>query len=164
MATFSVDNIDIDTDIRDAQWQIMSELNALVKAAVSAAMSEHMPQPFSEISLLFTSDEHMRNLNRDYREQDKSTNVLSFPTQNTVCALVLPVLGDIVLAFETIEREANERGISLADHTTHLIIHGYLHLQGLDHQNNEEAEAMEALEINVLEHLGIANPYAKDAS
>ncbi|PHS39467.1 MAG: rRNA maturation RNase YbeY [Robiginitomaculum sp.] len=162
MATLSVNKIEIDTDVRDAKWQIISELDGLVKTTLSAAMSEHMSRPFTEISLLFTDDAHMRSLNRDYRGQDKPTNVLSFPTQNTVRALIVPVLGDIVLAFETIEHEAELRSISLADHTAHLIIHGYLHLQGLDHQNHEEEKAMETCEINALQHLGIANPYVKD--
>jgi len=168
MATLTVNTIDIDTDIRGAGWQVMPELDVLVKTALSVAMSEHAVRSFSEISLLFTDDAHICSLNRDYRGQDKPTNVLSFPTLNPLGAhgdisplVNIPLLGDIVLAFETIEREAGERGISLADHTAHLIIHGYLHLQGLDHQNNQEAETMEALEINALERLGIANPYVK---
>ena len=162
MATLSVNHIEIDTDVRDAKWQIISKLDALVKTALSAAMSEHQTRPFSEISLLFTDDTHMRDLNRNYRRQDKPTNVLSFPAKNMVPAHIVPALGDIVLAFETIAREAKQRSISLADHTSHLIIHGYLHLQGLDHQNGGEAKAMESYEINALQRLGIANPYVKE--
>ncbi len=162
MATHCVNDIDIDSHIREPRWRAVSELNMLIKSALSAVMSEHCLRPFLEISLLFTDDGQMRTLNQTYRQQDKPTNVLSFSTQNRLDLRVLPVLGDIVLAFETIEREANERGISIADHTAHLIIHGYLHLQGLDHENAEEATQMEALEIKALQHLGITNPYDKE--
>ncbi len=162
MALLTIDNIEIDSEFRHAGWKAVPEFAALIKTALSAIIVQYCERPFSEISLLFTDDKQMRSLNRTYRKQDKSTNVLSFPTQNTARTPVLPVLGDIVLAFETVQREADGRGISLADHTAHLIIHGYLHLQGLDHQNKENAEAMEALEINALERLGISNPYDKD--
>jgi len=119
-------------------------------------------QPQAEVTIRIVDELESHTLNHEYRGKDKPTNVLSFPTQNTVRALIVPVLGDIVLAFETIEHEAELRSISLADHTAHLIIHGYLHLQGLDHQNHEEEKAMETCEINALQHLGIANPYVKD--
>ena len=114
-----------------------------------------------EVSVLFTDDGRMAALNRDYRGQDKSTNVLSFPgggDRETTPVL----LGDIVLAYETIEMEAGASCITLADHTSHLLVHGFLHLIGYDHQTDTEAAEMEALETSILAGLGIADPYAAD--
>jgi probable rRNA maturation factor len=120
-----------------------------------------------EISVRLTDDAEVRTLNAQYRQKDKPTNVLSFPmiqpdlletvTANSDDGEVL--LGDIVLAFETCAREAQEKGASLADHATHLIVHGTLHLLGYDHMVEDEAEAMEAIEIETLASLGIADPY-----
>jgi len=167
-------DIDIDSHIACTHWQDIPELSALISAALSAAMAQYCVRPFSEISLLFTDDAHMRTLNKTYRGQDKSTNVLSFSTQptgqptgkstgNPMGQNTIFPLGDIALAFETIAREAGGRSISLKHHITHLIIHGYLHLQGLDHKNPDEEKFMEALEIKALQHLGISNPYDKES-
>lgn len=119
-----------------------------------------------EVSVKFTSDAEVQLLNRDYRRKDKPTNVLSFPMvapdliitiANTDDGEVL--LGDIVLAYETCAREAEAREITLAAHATHLIVHGTLHLLGYDHMNDGEAEAMEALEREIMAALGLHNPY-----
>jgi len=110
-----------------------------------------------ELSILLTDDAHIRTLNRDYRGKDKATNVLSFPVPPPA-----PLLGDIVLAYETVRKEAQEKQICLEDHLTHLIIHGWLHLQGYDHQTEAEARKMESLEILALSRLGIDNPYRLD--
>lgn len=117
-------------------------------------------------SLLLTSDAAVHALNRDWRDTDKPTNVLSFPMLSREALLALPaegpemMLGDIALAHETCAREAAEKGISLADHAAHLVVHGLLHLAGYDHEiSPEEAEAMEALETKALAKLGIADPY-----
>ena len=120
-----------------------------------------------EISVRLTTDAEVRTLNAQYRHKDKPTNVLSFPMvqpdlldtigQNSDDGEVL--LGDIVLAFETCAREAEEKGIALAEHATHLIVHGTLHLLGYDHVENDEADAMEAIEVDVLKSLGLADPY-----
>ena len=110
-----------------------------------------------ELSILLTDDAHIRTLNRDYRGKDKATNVLSFPVPPPA-----PLLGDIVLAYETVRKEAQEKHICLEDHLTHLIIHGWLHLQGYDHQTEAEARKMESLEILALSRLGIDNPYRLD--
>jgi probable rRNA maturation factor len=105
-------------------------------------------------------------LNRDYRHKDKPTNVLSFPMidrddfaalANTDDGEVL--LGDIMLAYQTCAREAEEKGIALAAHATHLALHGMLHLLGHDHVEEAEAGIMEALEVKALANLGIDNPY-----
>lgn len=117
-------------------------------------------------SVLFTSDDRVHELNREWRGKDKPTNVLSFPMLEREALIQLgeggppEMLGDIALAFETCEREAGEKGIDLADHTTHLLIHGFLHLAGHDHvDSDEQAAAMEKLEIEALAMLGIADPY-----
>lgn len=120
-----------------------------------------------EISVRLTDDEEVRALNRDYRGKDRPTNVLSFPmiqpdlidtiTQNSDDGEVL--LGDIVLAHGVCLAEAAERGVSVADHATHLIVHGALHLLGYDHMTDSEAEAMEEIERQALAALGIADPY-----
>lgn len=122
-----------------------------------------------EIAVRLTSDEDVHTLNRQYRQQDKPTNVLSFPMvqpdlidtlANTDDGEVL--LGDIVLAYETCAREAAEKGVPLADHAAHLIVHGMLHLLGYDHMTDAEAEAMEDMERAAMASLGLHNPYEDD--
>ncbi|MDJ0978846.1 MAG: rRNA maturation RNase YbeY [Erythrobacter sp.] len=117
-------------------------------------------------SLLLTTDTEVHTLNREWRERDKATNVLSFPMLDRAELLDLtrdgpPVmLGDIALAYETCAREAEEKGIELEAHAAHLIVHGLLHLAGYDHvHSDEEAEAMEALETRALAKLGLEDPY-----
>ncbi|MGR6329927.1 rRNA maturation RNase YbeY [Sphingomonas sp. XXL09] len=120
-----------------------------------------------EISLRLTSDDEVHGLNRQYRHKDKPTNVLSFPmvqpdlidtvSQNSDDGEVL--LGDIVLAHGVCAAEAAERGIGVADHATHLMVHGVLHLLGYDHIEDDEAEGMEEIERQALATLGIADPY-----
>jgi probable rRNA maturation factor len=117
--------------------------------------------------VIFTSDEEIHALNREWRERDKPTNVLSFPmlTREELSALAAdgpPVLlGDVALAHETCAREAAEKGVPLDDHATHLIVHGLLHLAGYDHEISvADAEAMEVLEAKALESIGIADPYS----
>lgn len=129
-----------------------------------------------EISIRLTTDDEVRRLNAQYRGKDKATNVLSFPmiqpdlldtvTQNSdanACGASATggevLLGDIVLAHGVCAGEAAEKGITLADHATHLMVHGVLHLLGYDHHGDDEAEAMEAIEIYALGALGIADPY-----
>ncbi len=106
-----------------------------------------------EVSVVFTDDKEVQGLNKKFRHQDKPTNVLSFPSEEK------EELGDIILAYETVQKEAVESGISLLHHTLHLIVHGFLHLLGYDHEKEEAAEKMETLEIQILESLNIANPY-----
>ena len=119
-----------------------------------------------EISVRLTSDAEVQTLNRDYRHKNQPTNVLSFPMiqpdliesiNNTDDGEVL--LGDIVLARETCVREAQERGVPLESHATHLIVHGTLHLLGYDHVHDDEAEIMESLERQIMASLGLHDPY-----
>jgi probable rRNA maturation factor len=120
-----------------------------------------------EVSVRLTSDEEVHALNRDYRQKDKPTNVLSFPmiqpdllasvAQNSDDGEVL--LGDIVLAHGVCAAEAAERGVTVEAHAQHLIVHGMLHLLGHDHMNDAEAEAMEAIERDALSALGLHDPY-----
>lgn len=166
--------LDLDIDIEDP-WPGSTDWPALAERAVAAALdvAPELANPRLATSILFTSDAEVHALNREWREKDKPTNVLSFPMLERDDLLVLAaagppeLLGDISLACETCKREAEDKGVSLEDHATHLIVHGMLHLAGLDHEiSAEDAAAMEALEIKALALLGIADPYgdANDAT
>ena len=144
------------------EWEELAEQAA---AAAAQVAPELVPMRLCA-SLLFTSDEQLRSLNAQWRERDKPTNVLSFPMLEREQLLSLDaegppeMLGDIAIAHETCAGEAAEKGISLQDHTAHLIVHGLLHLAGYDHEISAAyAEAMEALEIKALAILEIADPY-----
>jgi probable rRNA maturation factor len=113
----------------------------------------------AEISILLTDDEEQRGLNAEWRGKDSSTNVLSFP-QIEPFGPVFGLLGDITLARETLEREALDLGKSMEEHFTHLVVHGFLHILGYDHIEEDEALVMEGLETHILSGLGIADPYA----
>jgi probable rRNA maturation factor len=118
----------------------------------------------AEVSLLLTDDAAIQALNAAWRGQDRPTNVLSFPALDLAAAELPPagpvLLGDIVLSLGTLEREAAEQGKPLADHFDHLLVHGLLHLLGHDHETDEDAAAMEALEVALLAAQGVADPYA----
>ncbi|KQT48369.1 hypothetical protein ASG47_08435 [Devosia sp. Leaf420] len=135
--------------------------DALAERAILAALDEAKPKikGAAEISVLLTDDEEQRELNAQYRGKDSSTNVLSFP-QIEPFGPVFGILGDITLARETLIREAEEQGTSLEDHFTHLVVHGFLHILGYDHLEEDEALKMEGLETQILARLGIADPYA----
>ena len=151
----------------DAVEDLTDRARSAVRTALEQASGDGPPGGGRalEISLVFTDDAEQRALNRDYRHQDRTTNVLSFPNMDDaadeVAAGQPQLLGDVVLARETVAREAVAQGKSLADHTTHLVVHGLLHLLGHDHQQPAEAAEMESLEIRILAALGIADPYAK---
>ena len=146
---------------------------ARASAAVEAAVAATPYQALAAIDALFeidvrlTDDAEVHALNRNFRGKDKPTNVLSFPQVQADLLETMAnsddgeiLLGDIVLARETCVREAGEKGVSVEDHATHLIVHGMLHLVGYDHMDDVSAAAMEALEVKALASLGIANPYA----
>ncbi|HZY48404.1 MAG TPA: rRNA maturation RNase YbeY [Devosia sp.] len=138
-------------------------LDARAEQAVRAALAQSKARITgpAELSVVLTDDAEQRVLNRDWRGIDKSTNVLSFP-QIEPFGPVSGLLGDIILARETLEREAAEQGVSFEDHFTHLVVHGFLHLLGYDHMDDDEALAMEGLETQILASLGVADPYAQD--
>lgn len=154
--------MDIAVAIEAGDWAGEEALHALAARAAGAVLAEvgqAAPQD-AELSLLFTDDAHIRALNRDWRGKDKATNVLSFPASDAAPGEVVPpMLGDIALAFETIAAEAELDGKPFDHHLTHLIVHGLLHLLGHDHEEDEEAEAMEALERAALARLAIPDPY-----
>jgi len=115
------------------------------------------------ISLVFSNDKNIKKLNKKFRDKNKPTNVLSFqiwPDAKSLPPTQIPA-GDIVFAYETVEREAIEMGISFRHHLTHLLVHGFLHLFGYDHMTDGEAEIMEGLEVKILKKMGIKNPYAE---
>jgi len=138
-----------------------AELEALAERAVFEALAQAGAKVagVAEISILLTDDAQQRVLNREWRQIDKSTNVLSFPQLEPFAPLA-GLVGDLSLARETLEREAAEMGIGFSDHFTHLVVHGFLHLLGYDHLAEDEAVRMENLETRILHTLGIADPYA----
>jgi probable rRNA maturation factor len=143
-------------------WAAIPSVNALVQAAATALLAEvDIGTPQATVAVLLTSDAEVRSLNAKWRGIDKATNVLSFPAPEAPGDLEqVEVLGDIALACETVLREAAELGTTPAHHLQHLVVHGLLHLLGYDHENADEATEMEAIEVDILARLGIADPYA----
>ena len=139
----------------EARWRPLVER---VAAAIAVRPELIVPDE-AELSLLLTDDAHIRVLNRQWRDQDKPTNVLSFPSADEDDDEPGPLIGDVIVAYETTAREAAEEGKSFEDHFTHLLVHGLLHLFGYDHIEDDEAEEMEAFETEILAGLGVADPY-----
>ena len=139
----------IDITVQTGGW---ADCSAIAGVAVASVAAELDGPRVGELSLVLSDDAQVRILNRDYRGLDKPTNVLSFPQ-------VGELLGDIILARETVAKEAAEKGASFEAHLTHLIMHGWLHLQGFDHETEAAAAEMESIEIAALARLGIDNPY-----
>ena len=155
--------LDIDIDgWPSGDWAALAERALSATAQVEPAIGN----PRLSTSLLFTSDEEVHALNKEWRGKDKPTNVLSFPMLEREDLLDLApdgppaLLGDIALAHETCAREAAEKGIELEAHASHLVVHGLLHLAGLDHEiSPADAQEMEALEVKALALLGLPDPY-----
>jgi probable rRNA maturation factor len=152
----------IDILIEAGDWPAEEALETLARRAIGAAFAETgTMQAATELSLVFTDDAHIRSLNAAWRNKDKATNVLSFPAFPAKRGSTLPpMLGDIILASQTIAREAALEGKPFDHHLSHLILHGLLHLLGYDHETEAEAEEMEAAERRALERLAIPDPYA----
>jgi probable rRNA maturation factor len=151
----------LDVVFEDEDWPDAARMEMLVReaaAALAAQLAMHVVKPASACIAL-SNDAHVQTLNASYRGKDKPTNVLSFPTPESPVPQALEPLGDIIIARETLEREAAEKGIPLADHLRHLTIHGLLHLLGYDHEDEAEAVEMENLETAILSRLGIPDPY-----
>jgi probable rRNA maturation factor len=153
--------LSIEISRNSAGWP--EALDARADAAVRAALTRSKAKiaGAAELSIVLTDDAEQRRLNRDWRGIDKATNVLSFP-QIEPFGPVIGLLGDIILARETLEREAADLGVSFTDHFTHLVVHGFLHLLGYDHVADDEALVMEGLETQILASLGVADPYAEE--
>ena len=158
--------IDIEEPWPSGDWHALAGRSGDAAAQVAPELGN----PRLSASVLFTSDAEVRALNREWRERDGPTNVLSFPMLERDDLLALTqdgppeLLGDVALAHETCAREAAEKGVPLEDHAAHLIVHGLLHLAGYDHEiSPQHADAMEALETKALALMGIADPYG-DAS
>ena len=152
----------IDITIHGNGWRGLSGLEHMTKRAIAAA-GARMTQPGEvsgefpgevpgEVCVVFADDAFQRDLNRRFRGRDAPTNVLSFQSDP-------PLLGDIVLAHETVFGEARAQGKLVADHISHLLVHGMLHLMGYDHQSEEDRLRMESLEIAILQELGVSDPY-----
>lgn len=153
--------VDIDLMVEAGTWPDEAALSQLVDRAAAAAFAETAAQGHSELSIVFSDDAHIRTLNAGWRGKDKPTNVLSFPAFPFPKGGPLPpMLGDIVLAAETVMREAALEEKPLDNHITHLVIHGLLHLLGYDHETDAEAEEMESVERAALARLAIPDPYA----
>lgn len=150
-----------DVAINADGWQSEHSLRMLVDRVLEATLHAlEFDDVDSELSLVFTDDANIRTINAKWRHIDKATNVLSFPAFPIQPGQQPgPILGDIVIARETVQREAQEENKSFDDHLSHLIVHGLLHLTGYDHQNDDEAEQMESLERKILASLGISDPY-----
>lgn len=153
--------VSVDVIVESARWEEHPGLEELVHRAVAAAFEagdlEALPE--AELAVLLADDARVQELNRDYRDKDQPTNVLSFPAADPDEIADAPHLGDLALAYETLVREADSEGKTFADHLAHLVIHGTLHIFGYDHGDDEEAEIMENCERRALARLGIADPY-----
>ena len=146
-------------------WQNEPEAEAVIQRAITAAAESVVADVGeAELAVMLTDDPGISTLNNNWRGIDKPTNVLSFPALQPEGARkpgdAPPMLGDIAIAYETTKREADEEGKPFEHHLSHLAIHGFLHLIGYDHENDADAEEMESLETEILEQLGIPDPYA----
>lgn len=160
--------LDIQISVEAESWPSEEELLAFSSRVLDPAaefLQKKEDQPFpkmpTELSLVFTNDAAIREINAEWRDKDKATNVLSFPAYPLEPGgMPGPMLGDIVIAHETVAREALDLEKSFEDHLTHLLVHGFLHLFGYDHIETDEAEEMEGLETRILAALGLSDPYA----
>jgi probable rRNA maturation factor len=162
------DRVDIVLSVEAGDWSVLGDADSLCRRAVEAALAAaEIGATGGAIGVALATDAELRDLNRTWRGQDKPTNVLSFPSGEKASdqpGAPPPHYGDVILAFETVAREAREQGKSLSDHTTHLLVHGVLHLFGYDHEADDEAEIMERLETRILAGIGIADPYLETAA
>jgi probable rRNA maturation factor len=143
-------------------WSRQPGAPALLRRTISAAAAA--VRSTGEVAVLLTDDASIRTLNRDWRRRNVPTNVLSFPAPAVPAARgATPLLGDIVIAYESTEREAIDEHKPFAHHLAHLAVHGFLHLVGYDHLDDEEAEQMERLEAAILARLDVPDPYAARA-
>lgn len=159
-------SLDIIEDAGD--WSSLEDARVAIEGAVRAlaAHAQFKSHSLAQVCIALSDDVHVRRLNATYRGKDKATNVLSFPAGDDAQEpdAVAVFLGDVVLAHETIVAEAADLGLTPLHHLQHLAIHGVLHLNGYDHETDEDAAIMEALEIEILAALGVSSPYAEGIS
>jgi probable rRNA maturation factor len=148
----------IDIVRESSLWEKESGVDAMLSRAISEASAGL--KPGAELAIVLTDVSRIRALNHAWRGLDKPTNVLSFPALPGGGVAAPALLGDIVISFETAQREAVTQGLPFLHHLAHLTVHGFLHLCGHDHEADEEAEVMEQLERQILARLGIPDPYA----
>jgi probable rRNA maturation factor len=163
----------VETVIEDARWEAFG-LQALAERAAGAVLAAlGLPGDGFQVSLMGCDDDRIASLNAGFRGKPRPTNVLSWPSEDRSAEVVGAVpespapgdaedpesLGDIAIAYDTCQREAAEQGKTMADHVTHLIVHGTLHLLGYDHVEDADAAVMEALEVRILASLGVSDPY-----
>jgi len=159
------DQVDLDILIESPDWAALARPEALVRRAAEAALHAVGFIGPVAITVLMTDDAEIAELNRAWRGKNRPTNVLSFPAApipGTPAEMARP-LGDVVLAAGVVATEARAQGKTLENHVSHLIVHGVLHLAGHEHETDQAAAAMQALEIKALARLGIADPYERDA-
>jgi probable rRNA maturation factor len=154
------DALKVDVLLESELWKDQKNIRTVVRRAVAAAATD-VSTGAAELAVVLTDDAAIRLLNRQWRGIDAATNVLSFPTPDTDGGP--PLLGDIVLAHETVAREARAQCKPFAHHVAHLAVHGFLHLVGYDHERDDEAETMEAAERRILRRLAIPDPYRQPA-
>jgi probable rRNA maturation factor len=149
--------------IEDDEWQRIGDVDEMIRRAYDATVAKLADIAGRDVAVLLTSDDAVAALNAQYRGQNKPTNVLSFPAAGMGAPAVaggeMPPLGDIAVAYQTVMREAEQEGKPPLFHLAHLTVHGLLHLAGLDHTSEAEAERMEAMERDILATIGIPDPY-----
>ncbi len=146
----------IEIVFEEPRWRKVPGVPVKIKRAMALALARgSRKKKLPPLTLLLTSNTRLQELNGLFRGKDKPTNVLSFP------AAEAGYLGDVAIAYGVMAAEARAEGKKLADHAVHLAVHGALHLLGYDHERNKDARIMEALEIEILAELGIADPYAE---
>ena len=161
--------VDVVVEVEAAAWAAEPAAETVVRRAIAAAASlaRVAPTARGEVSVVLTDDAAIRALNREWRDIDKPTNVLSFPARASSgrpASTPLVLLGDIVIAYQTTAREAAAEEKPFAHHLAHLAVHGFLHLIGYDHDSDREADAMEQLEATILARLGVPDPYLTRAA
>ena len=153
----------IDVRVASPLWDAEPQSEATVRGAIAAAARLTAGAPAGEIAVLLADDAALRELNRVWRGIDQPTNVLSFPAPKNLSHGGAAILGDIVIAFETLKRESADEDRDFLHHLTHLTVHGYLHLLGYDHQTDAEAAAMEALESKIMTRMQLPDPWQGSA-
>jgi probable rRNA maturation factor len=150
--------LQIDIQTQSPLWDAQPLAAQTVREAIGASASA-LSTGGGEVSIVLTDDSAIRALNRDWRGMDKPTNVLSFPASGQTAGGDARLLGDIIIAYETLERECDDESRTFLHHLAHLTVHGFLHLIGYDHQTDRQAEEMEGLESRIMTRLNLPDPY-----